>query len=156
MGNPAVAMDDVRGPAELFHGLQDAAGVEDGAFAVVGEEGAIVVTEDLFPAEVIFVVDEVNLDAGRGDGRHLDDQGTVHVADDDVHARQADDFVQLVLPLVDAPVFGHEGADLLLALLDPLGKLAAEIADGAFRKVGNHLGIDKEDFLDGISHDIIF
>jgi hypothetical protein len=64
--------------------------------------------------------------------------------------------VQLVLALVDTPILGHEGADLLLPLLNSLRKLTAEVADGALRKVGNHLGINEEDFLDGISHDIIF
>ena len=78
------------------------------------------------------------------------------VADDDVHARQADDLVQLVLALVDAAVLGHEGADFLLALLDALRELPAEVADGALREVGDHLGIDEEDFLDGISHDMFF
>ena len=64
--------------------------------------------------------------------------------------------MQLVLALVDTAVLGHEGADFLLALLDALRELPAEGADGALRKVGDHLGVDEEDFLDGISHDLLF
>ena len=145
-------MDDVRGPAELLDGLQDSAGVEDGPFAVVGEELAGVVPVDLLPAEIVLIVNEIDLDAGGRDGGYLDDEGPVHVADDDVHPRKADDLVQLVFPLVDAAVFGHEGADLLLAFLDALGELPAQVGDGALREVGIHLGIDEQDFLDGIGH----
>ena len=148
-------MDDVRRPAELLHRLQDAPGVEDGALAVVGEEGAVVVAERLFAAEIVLVVNEIDLDAGGGDGGHLDDQGPVHVADDDVHPGEADHLVQLVLAFVDAAVFGHEGADFLFPLLDPLRKLTAQEADGTVREIGGHLGIDEQDFLYGISHSAI-
>ena len=53
MGNPAVAVDDVRGPALFLDRLQDAAGEEDGSFAVVLEELSGSVGKGLLAAEII-------------------------------------------------------------------------------------------------------
>ena len=108
MRDPALAVYDVRGPAELLDGLEDAAGEEDGPFVVVREEDAVLVAEDLLAVEIIFVVYEIDLDPGRGNGGDLDYEGPVHVRDDDVHPGEADHFVELVLPFVDAAEPGHE------------------------------------------------
>ena len=57
-----MAMDDIRGPAELLDGLQYAAGKEDCALCVVFEELAGVVICQLFALEEVFVVYEVYLE----------------------------------------------------------------------------------------------
>ena len=144
-------MDDIRRPAQLFHRLQYAAGEEDGPFPIVREEFAVRIPVNLLAAEIIFIVDEIDLYTGGRDGGHLDDERTVYVAHDDVHAGKPDDFVQLVLPFVDAAIAGHEGADFLVALLDALGKFAAQLGDRGFRKVRKHLCVDEQN-LCGISH----
>ena len=149
-------MDDVRGPALFLHGIQNAAGEENGAFSIVFEELAAIVPVDLLAAEIIFVVDEIYLDAGGRDGGHLDHEGTVYVGDDDIHPREADHFVKLVLASVDAAVQGHEGADFLVTLLDSLGEFTADIGHGALRQIGVHLRIHKQDLLGGISHITFF
>ena len=145
-------MDDIRGPAQFLHGFQHAAGKEDGALSIVCEELAFLVAVYLLAAEIIFVIDEVYLDAGGRYGCDLDDEGAVYVRDDDVHAGEADDLVQLILSLVDAAVAGHEGTDFLLALLNALRELTAYLGNPGFRKVGVHLGVDEQNLLGGISH----
>ena len=100
----------------------------------------------------ILVVDKIDLDPGRRDRGDLDDQRTVHVADDDIDAGQADDFVKLVLPFVDASIAGHEGTDLLLALLDALRQVASDPGNAALREIGNHLGVDEQNLLGEIFH----
>ena len=47
---------------------------------------------------------------------------------------------------------GHEGADFLVALLDALGQITADIGHPAFRKVGEHLCVYEQDFLGCFSH----
>ena len=147
MRNPAAAVDDVRCPAKFFHGFQDAAGKENGTLSVVCEELALFVAVHLFAAEIVLIVDEVYLDAGGRYGCDLDDQGTVHVRDDDVHSGQADDLVKLVLSLVDAAVAGHKGTNLLLAFLNALRELTAYLGNPAFRKIGIHFGVDEQNLL---------
>ena len=152
MGDPSLAVDDIRCPAELLDRLEDAAREEYGALAVVREEAAFVVKEGLLAAEIILIVDELYLQARCRDGCNLDDEGPVDVADDDVHPGEADDFVQLVLALVDAAVAGHERADLLLLLLDTLWKMAANGCYFRFRKVRGHFGIDEQYSFYGLFH----
>ena len=152
MGDPALAVDDVRGPAELLDGLKDAAREENGAFAVVAEELPVRVVEDLPAAEIVLVVDEIDLDAGGGNRRDLDDEGPVDVSDDDVHAGEADDFVELVFALVDAAVARHECPDFPFALLDALRQLAADLRDPGFRDIGEDLRIDEQDLFCRLSH----
>ena len=62
----------------------------------------------LLPVEIIFIVDEIYLHPGSGNGSHLDDERSVHIVDDDIHARKSDYLMKLVLPFVDASVSGHE------------------------------------------------
>ena len=143
VGNPPLAMDDVGGPAQLFHGLQHAAGEEDGPLVVVFEELAVLVEGELAAFEVVFVVDEINLHAGGGYRGDLDDQRPVEVADDDVQAGEADDLVQLVLPFVDAAVTGHEDTDLTAALHDALGQFPPDRGEGALRKERKDLRVDE-------------
>lgn len=56
-------MDDVRGPAQLLHRFKHTSCEEDGPFIVVREECAVVITENLLAAEVILVVDEIDLNS---------------------------------------------------------------------------------------------
>ena len=144
MGNPAVAVDDVRGPAQFLGGLQDAAGEENGPVAIVGKEITLFIVGHLFAAEVIFVVDEVHLHAGGRDGSHLDYEGMIHVGNDDIHTGKADNLVQLVLPLVDAAISRHERTDFLLPLLNTLRQVTANQRNGGFRKIGGYFRVHKQ------------
>ena len=152
MGNPALAVDDVRGPAEFLHRFQDAAGEENRPFAVVGEEFSVIVPVDEFALEIVFVVDEIDLYAGRGDGGHLDDEGVVRFSYDYVDARQADNLVKLVLAFVDAAIAGHEHADFAPFLLDSLGKFAADACDVRFWEVRKHFRVNEQNFFHRFSH----
>ena len=152
MGDPALAVDHVRGPAQLLDGLEDAAGEEDRTLVVVFEGLAGSVAERLLAAEIVLVVNEVDLDARGRDGGDLDDQGPVHVRDDDVHAGKADHLVELVLPLVDTAEPGHERSDFTLALLDALRQITADIGDIRLREIRVDLGVDEKDSLLNIAH----
>ena len=152
MGYPAGAVDDVRSPAGFLYGFQYATGEEDGPFPVVGEELSLLVAVGELPFEIVFVIDEVNLDTGGGDGCHLDDERAVHIAEDDIHPGEADYFMQLVLPLVDAAITRHEGPNFLFPLLDALRKVSSHHRDVALREIRGYLRTDEQDFLCRFCH----
>ena len=64
MRYPAVAVDHVRCPALLLHGLQDAASEEYRTLVVVGEEVALSIAEDTLAVELVLIVDVVYLHPG--------------------------------------------------------------------------------------------
>ena len=78
--------------------------------------------QDCLALEVRVVVDEVHLDACSGDGRNFDDQRVICVVHVQVHAAQANDFVELVPAFVDFAETWHEHANLFALLMGPLGK----------------------------------
>ena len=133
---PSVAMHDGGGPAQFLDRLQHAAGEEDGPFVVVREIIALGVGQHGLAREIVVVVDEVDLYAGCRDRGHLDDQLVIVVVDDEVHAREADDLVQLVPALVDAAVAGHEGADFVSVFLHCLRQRTAKPGTLRFGKIG--------------------
>ena len=60
--------------------------------------------------------------------------------------------MQLVFPLVDAAITGHERPDFLPAFLDALGEFPADAGDRRLREIGENLGIDEQDLFCGITH----
>ena len=64
MGNPSVAVDDVRGPAELLHGLKYTPGEEDSPFIVVCEKFSAFIRESLLAVEIVLIVNEIDLHPG--------------------------------------------------------------------------------------------
>ena len=101
-------MYDVRRPPELLDRLQDSARKENRTLSVVFEEFPVLVAVDLLAVEIVFVVNEIHLHPGSGYGSNLYHKRPVYIVDDYVHSREADDFMQLVLPLVDAAESRHE------------------------------------------------
>jgi hypothetical protein len=128
-----------RGPAQFLDRFQYAAGEKDGPFVVVLKVVVRAVGQHRLAREVVVVVDEINLYARRGYRRHLDNQLVVVVVDDEVHARQPDNLMQLVPALVDAAVAGHEGADLVPAFLHCLRQRTAKPGTLRFWKIGGDL-----------------
>ena len=96
---------------------------EEAALVVVFEELVVRVVQDRLALEVGVVVDEVHLDAGSGDGRHLDDQGVVRVVHVQVHAAQSDDLVELVTMFVDFAKTWYEHANSLPFSWVPWGSI---------------------------------
>ena len=86
IAHPALTMDDVGHPTQLLNRLQDASGKEDRTFAIVVVILSLLVLLHQTLAEVIVVVDEIDLDLGRLDGGYLNDQRMVCIIDDEVHA----------------------------------------------------------------------
>ena len=119
---PAGEMDKVGLPCQLADSLQGAAAEEKDALVVGGAQDALLVVDVAKAIEILLVVDEVNLHPRRGDGAHLDDELVVAVVDDKVHARQPDDFVQLMLAFVDLVEPRHEDANLPPDFLGVLGE----------------------------------
>ena len=108
---PAGEMDEVRLPSQFSHGFEGAASEEEDAFVVVGIEFTIFVEEAFVVGEIFLVVDEVDLHACRGDRADLDDELVVGVVDDKVHAREADDLMELVFAFVNIAETRHENSN---------------------------------------------
>ena len=58
-------MDDIRCPAKLLDGFQHAARKKYSPFVIVGKELSVLVAEGLLALEVVLVINEIYLDAGR-------------------------------------------------------------------------------------------
>ena len=68
----------------------------------------------------------------------------VGVVDDEIHSREADDFMQLVAPLVDGAVARHEDAHFFTAFLSGLGQVAADEAHLRFRQIRGDFLVDEK------------
>ena len=122
---PIVAMDDVRSPAQLLQDLEHPPAEKNKPFVIVRvvllRVGVHIETR---ASEQVGVVNEVDLDFDRvvcDEGR-LDARGARLWSHRDLDLLQSDHVVELRFPLVDAPVFRHDHADLVLAPLDALGE----------------------------------
>ena len=145
-------MDDVGGPAEFLYRFQHALCEENGALVIVAEKAAFGIGIYGSSPEIVFVVNEIYLYAGCRNGCDLNYQRAVHVSDNYVDAGKADDLVELVLALIDAAETGHEGADLLLVLLDSLGEVAPYPGNIALGEIGIYLRVHEQDFFVCFSH----
>ena len=145
-------MDDVRSPSEFLYGLEHTASKEDGPFAVVCKEFPVLVLVNAFSVEVVLVVYEIDLHSCGRNGSNLDHKRPVNVVDDDVHAGEADYFVELVLPFVDTAVARHEGPYFLLPFLDALRKIPSDVCDFGFRKIWEYLRIYEQNSFDRFTH----
>ena len=122
-----MAVDDVWSPPELLYSLKYSAGKEYGSFSVILEELAAIVAIDALAVEIVLIINEIYLDSGSRNRCNLDHKRSVDIVDDDIHSREADHLMKLVLSLVDASISWHEGSDLLLSLLDSLRKVSADV-----------------------------
>ena len=138
-------MHDIRAPAELLDRFEHAPGKEDRPLVVIRKKRSVFVPDHGLAVKIVLVVDEVNLHAGRRNRRDLDNQLMIVVVDDQIHSREADHFVQLVAALVDQPVTGHEGPNLVSSFLHPLRKRPAQYGHIGFRKI-------RRDFLTDIKN----
>ena len=86
--------------------------------------------------EVVIVVNEIYLHARGLQGRHFDDELMVGIVDDDIHAGEADYFVELVAPFVDISVFGHERAHFVAFFEYGLRKDAGYVGQWRLREIG--------------------
>jgi len=142
---PAVAVDDVGRPVLLLHRLDDATVEENGTVVVVLAKVALLVVHEVFLLrEEVVVFDEINLHPCLLDGGHFDDERIVSVVDDEVHSRKADDLVELVAPVVDDTIAGHENADFLAAFLGGLGQVTPDEAHRGFRQIGGDFLVDEK------------
>jgi hypothetical protein len=86
-------MYNSRLPTQFLHGFQHSPSKKYAPFIVIGKKPFVFVSVYEFSLEIIFVVNEIDLHTGCGNGSYLYDKGTVYVFDDDVHSGQANDFV---------------------------------------------------------------
>ena len=112
-------------PAQFLYGLKDTACKENGALVVVAVVIAVGIACHETVVEIVVVVNEVYLHAGCLQRCHLDDQRVVSVVNDEVHARQTDNFVQLVTSFIYVAPFGCEDSDLLAKVLCCLWQVEA-------------------------------
>ena len=110
-------MDEVGLPGQFADGLEGAATEEEDALVVGGLEETFFVESVAVAAEILLVVDEVDLHPCRGDRAHFDDELVVAVVDNEVHAGEADDLMELVFSFVDVIESGHKDADIATQLL---------------------------------------
>ena len=145
-------MDHVRCPSELLDCLEDTPCEEYGSFAVVLEEFSVFVKIYLFSVEIVLVINEVHLHSGSRNGCNLDYKRSVHIIDDDVHSRETDDLMKLVLSFVDAAIARHEGSDFLLSFLNSLRKVSSYVGYRRLREIWIYLRVDEQYPFDRISH----
>ena len=112
-------MDDFRCPTQLTHRLQYAATKENRALIVIGIFTAFIFVT-LATGEVIIVVDEVYLHPCSRNRSHFDEERMVGIIDDEVCAAQANNFMQLITPLVNLSQLGHKRASLISVRLEIL------------------------------------
>ena len=105
-------MDDVRRPVQLLDGFNNSFGKENRPFVIVREQIPVLIGKNRLSPKIFLVVNEVDLHALLGDRGHFDDQGHVHVVDDQIHSRQTDYLVQLMSPLIDHSKSRHEHPNL--------------------------------------------
>ena len=77
--------------------------------------------------EIILVVNEIDLHARCRNRRNLDYKRSVNIVDDYVHSGKSDDFVELILALIDTAISRHEGSDFLLSFLNTLWKISSDL-----------------------------
>ena len=135
-GEPAIAMNDIGGPAEFFHCFNHSAGKENGALVVVGRILSSFICKGILALEEILIINKIDLHASGLDRSHFNYQRMVGIVDYQVHTRKADNFVQLIAALVDATETRHERSNFLTFFLDTLGKVPADEAHMAFLQVG--------------------
>ena len=145
-------MDHVRSPSEFLYGLKYSSCKEDSSFPVVLEVISRFVAIYALAVEIIFIVNEIHLHSRCRNRRNLDYERSVYFIDDDIHTRQTDNFVKLVLSFVDATIAWHEGTDLLLPLLNALRKVSADVCYIRFREVRCDFRIDEQYPFDRITH----
>ena len=83
--HPTMAMNNVRYPTQLAHGLKHPSAEEQGTLVIVGTEGPVRFVGVRLTLEVLFVVDELDLHARAWYTGHLDQQRMVRVVDYQVH-----------------------------------------------------------------------
>ena len=118
--HPSLAVYHFGHPAQLLHRLQHTPCIEDGPERIVLVLLPLLVCHGKTLVEEVLVVDEIHLHACRGNGRHLDDERVVSVIDDEVHAREADNLMELVPAFVDIAPLGSERTYLTSMFLDVL------------------------------------
>ena len=118
--------------------LEHAACEKDGAHVVVGIFVALAVGKEALALEEVVVVDEVDLHPGRLYAGHFDYQRVVGVIYYQVHARQSDNFVQLISAFVHQAVARHEGAYLFAPFEDALRKVPADAGYLRLGQIGHY------------------
>src|ERR1700743_2399420 len=98
--HPAAAMNDVRGPAKLLHGLQRALAIKHRTQAIVVEPFILLVMENEFPFEQIFVVQEINLQTGIRKRGYLDLQREIVIIHRNIDPTQANDLMESMSSLI--------------------------------------------------------
>ena len=80
-------MHDVWSPTQFFNRLNHPLAKEDGALVIVVVKTLLLVVKHVLALKIIFVIDEVHLKLGIGNGSHLDDQGLFFLTHRNVDSR---------------------------------------------------------------------
>ena len=112
---------------------------EDAPLVVVCKKGPVGIFEHRLALEIGLVVDEVDLNARGRNGGDLDDERVICVVHGQVHARESDDFVELVSAFVDFAKAGGKHPDLTSLLMHPLRKIPAHTAHLRGREKGDNV-----------------
>ena len=139
-------MDDIGRPPQFFDGFEYAPCEKYGTFIVIGEQFSVFIPNDCFSMEIVFVVDEIDLDAGRRDLSDLNNELMIVVIDDQVHSGESDYFVKLSTSFVNQAVTGHESSDFVTFFLHSLRKRSAQYGHIVFIKIRSYLLADIKDF----------
>ena len=122
-------MNHRRLPTEFFNGLHRSTGKEYKPLVVFLRSKTYFYILLGMTLKEIIIVDEINLHARRLQSSHFQNQRMVVVVDGDIGAGHPYYLMELIPPLVDAPVFGHESTSFKAEFLDFGRNEATYIAD---------------------------
>ena len=89
--------------------------------------------------EIVIVVNEIYLHACGLQGGNLYNKRMVSIINDYIHSTEADNFVELIAPLVNTTVFRHKGAHFITFFLNALRNFSASERLFGFGGVGGYL-----------------
>ena len=146
--HPTLAVNDVRCPPKLLYRLQNSPCEEDGTLSVVGVIVAqFVLGHGWTFLEIVFVVDEVNLNTSLWYACDLYDKWVIHIVNDKIHTRKSYYFVQLTAPFVDGSPFRHERSNLKTGVLHTSWHVSTKGCHLRIRDIRSDFLVDKQYFL---------
>src|SRR5690606_31920988 len=110
-GQPAVAVNDVGGPAKFFNDLECRFTEKDQALSVIVKKIAFIIAKHRLAFKEILIVHKIDLKAGVGKRGHFDKQRVILFVDHDVDPGEAHYFVKAVPPLINDAEPGHNDPD---------------------------------------------
>ena len=132
-------MNNIGYPTEFFYCLHHPSHKEYATLVIVVKIFSLIIDKDIFPLEIVVVIDKIDLHTSRLYRCHLDNQRVIGIVDNQVHSRKTNYLVQLITPLIDITVLGHKSAYLSPFFLNTLRQVPTYRGNFRIGKIRGHL-----------------